>query len=158
MRNTITDDLLKSIEELAEMGSSKTNVCKILGLSHTTISRNNKVRDAFHKGQHTARLKLLKSYADLLETDRDVILKAVQRLNIVDDPYNTPRLETIEDAKKLLSASLQKYTRNEITLSQHKTVESGCKSFVGIVEVMELEKRIEELEKLADEKTDESKT
>ena len=141
----ITPDLLKTCEELSEAGSSITSLCKVLGMSTTTPSRNIKVREAIQRGQNKHRKVVTNLYYESLQKDGQNLLATVKRLGIHRDPIPIKKPTSILEARDLLGDVMEMYAQGTVSQSQLKTFESTCKSFVDICKTGELEDEVKKI-------------
>ena len=147
-RTVLDNTFLIRVEDLSSKGASKTTIAKILDFSPGTYTRKVEVMKAFQRGESKYRNEVIDIWHSK-KNDINVLTTNVKRLNIHLDPIIIKKPETVTDAKNILAEMIVKYTANEINGSQLKTVDSVVKSFVGIIETQELEKRIQELEQIS---------
>jgi len=147
-KKRITEADAERVRELAELGLSKSAIAQALEVNMSTLRRNRLLSVAVQSGQNAAREKVMRELRAHAELDAATSFKVAQALGCFRDSIELPEIKTPQDALKAFSVVTRAYGRGEVSESFYKSITNGLERFTRLFDAVELEKRVETLEKM----------
>lgn len=145
-KTTITDAVIKQVEELSEQGFNNILISQSLNIAATTLSTNIKLKEAIQRGRLSLSQKVTSSILETLEENPTNQQLLVKRLCLFTPLVNIKKPNNAKEALDNLATATKQYADGAINESQLRTIEAVSNSYSKAYEVTELEKRISILE------------
>jgi len=146
-KTIITEEIISQVQELAEQGFNNILISQSLGIAVTTLSTNNKLKEAIHRGKLELSKKVTVSILESLENTPANQQLLVKRLCLFTPLINIKKPTTAKEALDNLATATKQYADGAINESQLRTIEAVTNSYTKAYETIELEERITKLEK-----------
>lgn len=142
----------KAVTKLSSKGMSKTAILRQMKLPANFFNHHKEPSLWFQNGRDQLSLKVSKDIIKATKTsflDRRLL---AEKLGCFFEPFETKEVKTPEDARDVLSQSLQRFTAGEISEGTLNTISKVVMSFIESYNQTVLQKDILELRKLLKEK------
>ena len=149
-----TASVKNAIVDLAHRGLTKGAIIRKLKLSLNFFTNYPEADELYAKGRDRLTDDVASSIIGASTTsynDRKIL---AERLNLFSEPFTVKKLHTPEEARDLIAAAVDKYTRCEITADTLNIVIRAANSFIESFNQSVLMDEINELKKLFKERGD----
>ena len=147
-KTTITDAIIKQVEELSEQGFNNILISQSLNIAATTLSTNIKLKEAIQRGRLSLSQKVTNSILETLEANPTNQQLLVKRLCLFTPVVDIKKPNNAKEALDNLATATKQYADGAISESQLRTIEAVSNSYGKGYEVTELEERITALEEM----------
>lgn len=148
-KTTVTKEIIQEVQNLAEQGFNNILISQSLGIAATTLSTNNKLKEAIQRGKLELSKKVTASILETLEANPTNQQLLVKRLCLFTPLVKIKKPTTAKEALDNLATATKQYADGAINESQPRTIEAVSNSYGKGYEITELEERISKLEGLS---------
>jgi len=151
----ITDKIISEVETLAELGFNEKQISEAIGMAYSSFQKYKKYfRESLKKGKSKLKVRITSKLLEKIDEGSETsLIFACKRLNLFQpNMQNSKPPKTITEAVAQLSEVYTATTTGELTEFQGEKYSAMLGTIIKSLEVVELEKRIQKLEELKNEK------
>lgn len=146
----VTEAMQQEAERLAALGLNEKQISEALGMAYSSFQTHKPhFREALKKGKAQLRERITSKLLERIDEGSETsIIFACKRLGLFQPSIDSPKApKTVQEAVKELSHIYQATASGEVSETQGEKLALLAEKIIKAVEVGELEKRIEALEK-----------
>jgi len=147
-----TKEVMEGIKTLSALGLNKTHISKQLKIPMNCFNKYKECQEAFEDGRSDLAVKCAKSFSDNLTTSYSDRVHLSKALRLYSGSYTLEPVTDMKSAQRAMSASLQAFADNTISIEDLEVVRKSLASYIDSVSSTLLEEKIKVIEETLNER------